>query len=132
MEGLRPSFSTISSEICGRDMIAVLGPGWVSRSLAEGQAGREEAAGEKGGQAGLQPVVMEDGERAVNAPRHSQDEPDDRAPHCSEISRLDTASMQQIHFPVSGDRNVWTPTQGPGWTRIRFRNSSAEGKDWQP
>jgi hypothetical protein len=40
--------------------------------------------------------------------------------------------MQQIHFPVSGDRNVWTPTQGPGWTRIRFRNSSAEGKDWQP
>jgi hypothetical protein len=35
---------------------------------AEEQADREETAGEQGGEAGLHPVVMEEGQQAVNRP----------------------------------------------------------------
>jgi hypothetical protein len=60
-------------------------------AFAEGQADGQKAAGKKGGQCALQPVVMEEGQKAVDSPAECEREPDDRAPHGSEI---------KIHFPA--------------------------------
>jgi hypothetical protein len=112
-----PIHPSISSEICGLDMIAVLGLGWVSLPLAEGQAGREEAAGEKGGEAGLHPVVMEDGQQAVNAPGDASTN-QMTEPRIAARLAVDTASMQQIHFPVS------MASTSPAGPRVRLRRTT--------
>jgi hypothetical protein len=63
--------------------------------LAEGQPGDKEAAGEKAGKRALYPVVMEEGQNAVKPPGDRQREPDNRAPHGSEIRAFHFYSAQE-------------------------------------
>ena len=69
-------------------------------------------AGEQGGEGSLHRVVMEESQQAVNPPGDGQHQPDYRAPHLRRLP-VDTASMQQIHFPA------WLP-QLP---RVRLQRS---------
>jgi predicted acyltransferase len=58
--------------------------------FAKDQAHGKEAAGEKAGQAILHPVVMDQGQNAVNSPPRRQRKPDDRASHGHSFNTADT------------------------------------------
>jgi hypothetical protein len=49
--------------------------------LTKAQAGGKETASEKAGKAALHPVVMEEGQHAINPPGDGQHKPDYGAPH---------------------------------------------------
>jgi predicted acyltransferase len=82
---------------------------------AEEQADREETAGEKGREAGLHPVVMEQSQQAVNRPGDGQREPDYRAPHDTEITSrhcFDAADTLPI-MATSATKSAGTTTTAP-------------------
>ncbi len=54
--------------------------------VAEEQSDGAKTAGEQCGQGSLHPVVVEQGQQAVDRPGDGQREPDERAPHDTEIT----------------------------------------------